>query len=404
MAAFPDVDPVRRFARRYWLAFAIVAAVFVFWALLWSFKPTNVAIKTSLIVPELFIDAPITPLKLVSDEPVKEEVEIALPDGRTVPADVYHPSGGGEHGAFILSVGAANKIRDHEGVIRLSNTLARTGVVVMVPQLYYPFKEKTLPEEVDDLVHAFSTNVDEVVASYQWLQEQPYVDDDRLGIFGISAGGGIALIASADERIRSDVDFVAALGSYFDMVDLISAVTTEQIYYRDETIEWEPRIKSVRVLHSSVISYLSEKSDRDILKRIFVDEEEGARADADQLTEKGEEIYEAFVNKDAERILGFWSEMSPQDLNTLREISPSTYVANIHTELFIMTDRSDPYVPYVESRRLRDAVSGNGNEIHYAEFDFLNHVEVSGPSNPIAFLEDFGRLLFNTWLIMQKVQ
>jgi acetyl esterase/lipase len=404
MAAFPTAQPPGRFLRRYWLAFAIAAAVFAFWLLLWSIKPSQVAIKTSLIVPELFIDAPITPLKLISGTPVKEEVEIALPDGGTVVADVYHPAGGGEHGAFVLSVGAANKIRDNEGVIRLSNTLARTGVVIMVPQLYYPFKEQTLPEEVDDLVGAFSTNVDEVVASYQWLAQQPYVDNNRLGIFGISAGGGIGLIAAADQRIRSDVDFVAALGSYFDMVDLISAVTTEEIYYGDDTIDWEPRIKSVRVLHSSIISYLEDERDRDVLRRIFIDEDGSARQEVGELTDEGQHIYEAFRDKDADRIIAFWTDVSPQDMDTLREISPSTYVANLHTELFIMTDKSDPYVPYVESRRLRDAASGNGNEIHYAEFDFLNHVELSGTGDPLSFSQDFGRLLFNTWLIMQKIQ
>jgi dipeptidyl aminopeptidase/acylaminoacyl peptidase len=274
----------------------------------------------------------------------------------------------------------------------------------MVPQLYYPFKEQTLPEEVDDLVGAFSTNVDEVVASYQWLAQQPYVDNNRLGIFGISAGGGIGLIAAADQRIRSDVDFVAALGSYFDMVDLISAVTTEEIYYGDDTIDWEPRIKSVRVLHSSIISYLEDERDRDVLRRIFIDEDGSARQEVGELTDEGQHIYEAFRDKDADRIIAFWTDVSPQDMDTLREISPSTYVANLHTELFIMTDKSDPYVPYVESRRLRDAASGNGNEIHYAEFDFLNHVELSGTGDPLSFSQDFGRLLFNTWLIMQKIQ
>lgn len=403
MAAFPTVPPPGRFVRRYWPAFALVAAVFAFWTVLWAFKPSQVAIKTSLIVPELFIDAPITPLKLISDAPVREEVHIELPNGRTVVADVYHPAGGGKHGAFVLSVGAANKIRDNEGVIRLSNTLARTGVVVMVPQLYYPFQEKTLPEEVDELVGAFSTNVEEVVGSYEWLAQQPYVDTERLGIFGISAGGGIGLISAADERIRSDVDWVAALGSYYDMVDLISAVTTEEIYYGDETIDWEPRIKSVRVLHSSIISYLEDERDRDILKRVFIDEDESAKDEIGDLTDDGLNIYEAFRDKDADRIIAFWSDVSPQDIDTLREISPSEYVANLHTELFIMTDKSDPYVPYVESRRLRDAVSGNGNEIHYAEFDFLNHVELS-VNNPLSFAEDFGRLLYNTWLIMQKIQ
>ncbi len=68
-----------------------------------------------------------------------------------------------------------------------------------------------------------------------------------------------------------------------------------------------------------------------------------------------------------------------------------------------MHDRSDPYIPYVESRRLRDATMINGREVHFAEFDFLNHVELSSPANPISFLADLVKLIFYSWLLMQRV-
>jgi predicted esterase len=55
--------------------------------------------------------------------------------------------------------------------------------------------------------------------------------------------------------------------------------------------------------------------------------------------------------------------MSPQDVATLRQVSPSSAVAALDTELFIMHDRSDPYIPYVESRRLRDAAVGNSYQV-----------------------------------------
>jgi acetyl esterase/lipase len=392
-----------RFLRRYWLAFAIVIVFVAMWGALWSVRYSRVAITTVLIAPDLF-GSPVSVLKMIGDDPVREEVWLEVPEGRgLLVADVYRPKDGDVHGAMVISVGAAPRIRDHPGVVRLSTTAARAGMVVMIPQLYYPFQENVLPEDVQGLVDAFGTNVEEIIASVEWLRQQPYVDPDRVGIFGASAGSGIGLVAASDARIRHDLNFFAALGTYYDLVDLISAITTESIHYDGVSEPWEPWLKSVRVLYNSVISYLPDAEDRDILTRIFVDEEPGARELVGRLSPQGRDIYDAFEAKDADRILAFWGEVSPQDVATLREVSPSSVVAALDTELFIMHDRSDPYIPYVESRRLRDATMGNGHQVYFAEFDFLNHVELTSPSNPIAFLADLVKLIFYSWLLMLRV-
>lgn len=396
-------DRTIRFLRRYWLAFAIVIVFVAMWGTLWSIRYSRVGIITVLIAPDLF-GSPVSVLKMVGEDPVREEVWLDAPLGRgRLVADVYRPQDGEAHGAMIISVGAAPHIRDHPGVVRLSTTAARAGMVVMIPQLYYPFRENVLPEDVEGLVGAFATNVEEIIASYQWLREQPYVDPERVGIFGASAGAGIALVSASDPRIRHDVDFFASLGTYYDLVDLVSAITTESIQYNGESEPWEPWLKSVRVLYNSIISYLPEREDRDILTAIFVAEDPSARDRVGQLSPRARDIYDAFEARDAERILAFWGEVSPQDVATLREVSPSSAVAALDTELFIMHDRSDPYIPYVESRRLRDATADNGHQVYFAEFDFLNHVELKSPSNPLLFLADLVKLIYYSWLLMLKV-
>jgi acetyl esterase/lipase len=392
-----------RFLRRYWLAFAIVIAFVAMWGAVWSIRYSRVAITTMAVAPDLF-GSPVSVLKIIGEEPVREEVWLDVPDGRgRLVADVYRPKDGDAHGAMVIAVGAAPRIRDHPGVVRLSTAAARAGMVVMIPQLYYPFRENVLPEDVQDLVNAFGTNVREIVASFQWLREQPYVDRDRVGIFGASAGGGIGLVAAADPGIRRDVDFFASLGTYYDLVDLVSAITTESIHYNGRSEPWEPWLKSIHVLYNSIISYLPDAGDRAILTRIFVDEDPGARALVSRLSPRGRDIYDALQEKDPDRILAFWGEVSPQDVATLRKVSPSSAVAALDTELFIMHDRSDPYIPYVESRRLRDAALGNAHQVYFAEFDFLNHVEPTSPSNPIAFLADLVKLIFYSWLLMLRV-
>ncbi|MDP2674051.1 MAG: alpha/beta hydrolase [Dehalococcoidia bacterium] len=396
-------DRTIQFCRRYWLAFAIVIFFLAMWVVLWNIRYSRVGITTVIIVPDLF-GSPVSALKMVGEEPVREEVWLNVPKGRgMLVADVYRPLDGDVHGGMVISVGAAPKIREHPGVVRLSKTAARAGMVVMIPQLYYPFHENVLPEDVQGLVNAFGTNVEEVIASYQWLREQPYVDPNRLGIFGASAGAGIALVSASDPRISQEVDFFASLGTYYDLVDLISAITTDTIQYKGHTEPWDPWLTSVRVLYNSVISYLPSAQDRDILTRIFVDEDASARLTVGRLSPRAREIYDAFQAKDAERILKFWGEVSPQDVSTLRKVSPSTSVQALDADLFIMHDRSDPFIPYVESRRLRDATAGNGHRVYFAEFDFLNHVEPKNPSNPISFMADMVKLTFYSWLLILRM-
>ena len=392
-----------RFLRRFWLAVAIVILFVAMWGALWSVRPSRVLITTVLIAPDLF-GSPVSVLGAIGEEPVREEVWLDVPEGRgLLVADVYRPKDGYAHGAMVISVGAAPRIRDHPGVVRLSTAAARAGMVVMIPQLYYPFQENVLPEDVQGLVAAFGTNVEEIIASHRWLREQEYTDPDRVGIFGASAGAGIALVSASDPRIRQDVDFFVSLGTYYDLVDLVSAITTESIQYNGSTEPWKPWLKSVRVLYNSVISYLPREEDREILTRVFVDEDQGARALVGRLSPRARSIYDALQDKDPDRILAFWGEVSPQDVAVLREVSPSSAVSALDTELFIMHDRSDPFIPYVESRRLRDATADNGHQVYFAEFDFLNHVELKSPSNPISFLADLVKLIFYSWLLMMRV-
>src|SRR3972149_968442 len=131
-------DRTTRFFRRYWLAFAIVIFFMMMWVVLWNIRYSRVGITTVIIVPDLF-GSPVSVLRMVGEDPVRG--------------------------------GAAPKIHDPPGVVRLSRTAARAGMVVMIPQLYYPFRENVLPEDVQGLVSAFGTKVEEIIAAHQRLRE-----------------------------------------------------------------------------------------------------------------------------------------------------------------------------------------------------------------------------------------
>jgi acetyl esterase/lipase len=282
--------------------------------------------------------------------------------------------------------------------------VSRAGIVVVVPDMYYPVDgRKTLPRDVRELTSAFSSNVGGMVATIDWLQEQDYVDPEKIGVVGFSAGGGIALMAAADPSVRNDIDFVVTLGTYYDMVDLISAITTKSVTYDGESTPWEPRLKAVRLMYSSIISLLPDAGDREILERIYIEGDSAALTQVSRLSEKSRELHEAFVRSDKERLRALWKELAPDDVAVLEGISPSTYVGDLHTDLYILSDRNDNYIPHVESLRLRDEASGNGTEVHYLEFRAFNHVEPDGAGDPIGLIGDTTKLIHMTWRLLQRL-
>jgi hypothetical protein len=156
-------------------------------------------------------------------------------------------------------------------------------------------------------------------------------------------------------------------------------------------------------MYSSIFSFLPEAGDREILERIYIEEDAAALSQVPRLSEKGRELHEAFAGSDRERLLALWRELSPGDVAVLEGISPSTYVTDLHTDLYILSDRTDDYIPHVESLRLRDEASDNGTEVHYLEFRAFNHVEPDGAGDPIGLLGDTTKLINMTWRLLQRL-
>ena len=51
---------------------------------------------------------------------------------------------------------------------------------------------------------------------FQYLQQQPYVKQDKIGFIGVSVGAPLALLAAADPRINKDVAYVVSFGGYYN--------------------------------------------------------------------------------------------------------------------------------------------------------------------------------------------
>ena len=380
--------------RRYRLALAIVTVFVVLvvglLAAMWAIRPTRAGLTTAFMLPDLFVDLPVSPLKLTGTRPIKEEVTFPA-NGAQVAADLYRPDDDDRHGAVLVVIGAAPRALEDEQVVRLAKSVARAGLVVMLPELEHLLADEMVPEEIE-----------EVVAAFQYLRAQPFVEPERTGIIGFSVGAGIGLVAASDPRIRDDVALFGSFGGYYDLYDVIAAATTETITNDDHQSHWRPDDKTLRVLRRSLIYYADDPRDQDVLTRIFLEDDDSARQELDGLAPQSRAIFDILDNRDPARSAELFAALPPDDQATLRRLSPSASLDGLRTELIVMHDRHDRYIPYVESRRLAEAARSR-NEVHYAEMDIFQHVDPRVPPNPLTFLADLIELLFQVCRLMLRL-
>jgi dienelactone hydrolase len=346
--------------------------------------PWRVAAKTLLLLPDMFPTSPIRPLTWVTPPPRIEEYNYDFSVGH-IDSDVYLPASGGQHGALILLLGAVGFPRRDPTLVRFADGLSRAGAVVMIPQSSNLQEGEIVPGEVDGLVQALA-----------YLQARPEVDPERVGFLGFSVGGSVAMLAAEDERGREQVAFMNIFGAYYDGLDFGRAVVTHQIEVDGRIEPWEPSELTVWVFFKQVIASLPNERDRDILRRAFVEKEEAALAELDDLSPTGRLALELREQLPRERVDEIIRALPPSSLEYFQAISPSSRIGRLKSRLYLMHDYSDSYIPYVESRKIAANAPGDTLQV-YNEFDLFAHVTPDRPLEAPLFVREVLKLYRHAW-------
>lgn len=383
---------LRRWALRLWPLVAAIAVLVTLPAALFTTEQGRAAMVATIFLPDLIFSLPVRPVTWVTPDPVRERVVIDYGGGRTIEADLYRPPSGTGLGGVVFSMGAPPLDLDDPRLVKLSEDAARAGFVMLVPFSERLDEELILPEEIDALVGAF-----------EYLQAQPYMNPDRVGYIGVSVGASLALLAAADPRIRDDVDFVVAFGGYYDALDTFVALASRRIGYDGLDEPWTPRWHSIKVMARQFIHELDDPHDRDILTAAFVDRKTVTREQIDALSPTGRAVYDFLTSAgDPARARALIGELPPDAVNRLRALSPSRAAGDLRTEVFIVHDRGDEFIPYVESRRLRDALAGR-TKLHFDEVRFFEHVEPRLNQRSDVLALDSVRLIFRLYQILLRL-
>ncbi len=347
--------------------------------------PGRVALKSGALLVEVFPGAPVYPLRLVTRAPERIEVSYKVGVASTT-ADVYRPASNEPRGAFVFYIGIGPETRN-PNVVRLSEALARAGVVVMVPVSPELSRFRVVPEEKEG-----------VIAAFQFLAAQEYVDPERVGIMGVSAGGSLVALGAADPRIADDVRLIELFGSYYDANSVVEALTVRSMDVDGQRVAWAPDDVPIEAFRDMILPTVPE-ADRPQLTPLFAG---NVVQIPPGLSAEGRSMAALLTNRDPARAPGLLAALPIETKRTLTAVSPSTKIEGLRTELFLLHDVDDAIIPYTESRAFYHAATRT-RERHLTEVQMFRHVEPTGIENPLVLAREGSKLYWHLFQILLRL-
>lgn len=142
--------------------------------------------------------------------------EVAIPTRRgDMRGRIYEPAGPHRRAALLTS-GLHPSGIDEPRLVRLAQTLASTGLVVVTPDIPELSRFEIAPAITDAIEDGAA-----------WLAATAALSADRpIGLMGISFSGGLSIIAAARPTIAAHVAYVFALGGHDDLPRVLRYLCT----------------------------------------------------------------------------------------------------------------------------------------------------------------------------------
>ncbi len=269
---------------------------------------------------------------------------------------IFKPeTGDGKYPAMIFSLGLWENATDP----RLQNavhTFVDNGFVV------------ELVESRDTLDGYLTANGSKsLVTAFKHLQRQDYVQDDKIGFFGISVGSSLAYIAASDPEIKDDALFILWLGGYYDSDTYLADVLSGTTVHNGQVIEYDadPRVVGAAM---------------DNIEHIDPELGEMVASTADR-----------------EKIIALLGNASAKSREKLNDISPKLY--DIDAKVFVIHDISDQYVPFTQSIELDEKKSVDA----YVQTEIIRHAVPRVDVQFVQFAKEFSKLILLTNAVLALV-
>jgi len=276
-------------------------------------------------------------------DPSVEQLEI-----EGVPVTVTRPAGAGPFPAWVFVTGA-HPLRRREPVVqRLSEGLARSGYLTLVPDL---------PGLGDGQLTR--RTLDAAVAVIEATVARRDVRG-RTALVGASAGASIALLAGARAELADRISVVAAIAPFADLRKILCLATTRRYEHEGDFDEHEVPTLLRRAVGRSVAAALAESAEREaLLSRLgTIEDEDDPFEGLDEEPADGVTgpLIRLFANRDPARFDELYDALPEEVCSAIEELSPLAAAGQIRAPVELAVPPVDPYFPSGEARALADSL------------------------------------------------
>ncbi len=287
---------------------------------------------------------------LVAYDVDRSSVTAVLDEGEELRLDIYRPEGQGPFPALLMVPGFAKDGIEDDRMIALAKTVARAGVIVVLPDLAGIFHYRLVPKDAERLVTAFET-----------MAALPKTRQSHLGIFGASISGGYALAAATDPRIARRLGFFIAFAPYHSGGPLYQFIATGSYEYRGKQL-WKKPNPFARWIFLYNYLYLEvNPSDPEfqilleVIRLKIYEEWDAAERLSEQLSEVACDKLQKLEGI-APEILGPLAEHAVASYSMAERsvLEPVQRLCDLSGELFIIHGSDDNVIPFTESIALAE--------------------------------------------------
>jgi dienelactone hydrolase len=302
---------------------------------------------------------------------VDEQRLVFTRDGEEIPARFYAPSGVANPPGVVLVHGVHRGGIEEVRLERFARALAEAGVAVLTPAVKELSDYKVAPRSIDT-----------VGAAVETMRRR--LSTEKVGLMGMSFGGGISLLAAADPRFADHVSFVVAVGAHDDLGRVSRFFVTDEI---PEPTGGTKRLRAhgygVMVLVYSHIEDFFPSEDvpaaRDALRYWLWEQRDDARKAAERLSPaskaKIEGLFDTSVGPMKPELLAEIERRADE----MARVSPHGRLGSIRANVYLLHGEGDTVIPATETLWLAEDVPPSRLKSALVS-PAIEHVELKSPS------------------------
>lgn len=289
----------------------------------------------------------------------------------SIPARLYVPTGVANAPGVVLVHGVHHSGIEEPRLERFARAVAAAGVVVMTPSV----------KELSDYAVA-PGSIETVAAAVETLRARLHTD--KVGLMGMSFGGGISLLTAADPRWAEHISFVVAVGAHDDLERV------SRFFVNDEIPEPSGETKRLRahgygvmvLVYSHVDDFFPAKdvpAAREALKLWLWEKRDDARRASEPLSAPSKTKIEKLFGDGVSEMKGELLAEVGRHAEDMKAVSPHGRLGSIKANVYLLHGAGDTVIPATETlwlahdvppERLRTALVSPA----------IEHVELKSPS------------------------